>query len=70
VSVGRLDQVIDRLEAVAGLGIVARPLKPPIEFSIGFFFPASRSRSALVMAFVDATRSIIRSHVPRNLIVR
>jgi DNA-binding transcriptional LysR family regulator len=57
-------------QEASGLGIVSRPLKPPIEISFGFFFPANRSRSALVTAFVDATRSIIRSHVPRNLIVR
>lgn len=53
-------------EVASGLGIVARPIRPSIEFSFGFIFPASRSRSALVAAFVDATRSVIGSHLPRN----
>src|SRR5262245_10443635 len=57
-------------QEASGLGIVSRPLKPPIELSFGFFFPANRSRSALVTAFVEVTRSTIRSQVPRNLIVR
>jgi DNA-binding transcriptional LysR family regulator len=43
--------------AVSRLDIVARPIRPPIELSFGFFFPANRPRSALVNAFVKAARS-------------
>jgi DNA-binding transcriptional LysR family regulator len=57
-------------QEASGLAIIARPLKPLIEFSFGFFFPLSRFRSALVTAFVGATRSMVRSHTSRNLIVR
>jgi DNA-binding transcriptional LysR family regulator len=45
--------------AAAGLGLVARPIRPPLEFSLGFFFPADRPRSNLVKAFVQATRSAV-----------
>jgi hypothetical protein len=41
-------------QVASGLGIVARPVRPSIEFSFGFIFHANRSRSALVTAFVDA----------------
>jgi hypothetical protein len=30
--------------AVIGLGLVARPIRPTLEFSLGFFFPANRPR--------------------------
>jgi DNA-binding transcriptional LysR family regulator len=43
--------------AASRLDIVARPIRPPIELSFGFFFPANRPRSALVNAFVKAARS-------------
>jgi DNA-binding transcriptional LysR family regulator len=43
----------------SGLGIVARPLRPAIEFPFGLFFPRHRPRSALVDAFVHAIRSAI-----------
>jgi DNA-binding transcriptional LysR family regulator len=42
--------------AASRLDIVARPIRPAIELSFGFFFPAGRPRSALVNAFVKATR--------------
>ncbi len=44
-------------EAASRLDIVARPIRPAIELSFGFFFPANRPRSALVNAFVKAARS-------------
>jgi DNA-binding transcriptional LysR family regulator len=43
--------------AASRLDIVARPIRPAIELSFGFFFPANRPRSALVSAFVRAARS-------------
>jgi DNA-binding transcriptional LysR family regulator len=49
------------VRAAAGFGIVARPIRPALEFSLGFFFPANRPRSNLVMAFVKATRSAVAS---------
>ncbi len=45
--------------SAGGLGLVARPIRPSIEFSIGCFFPANRPRSSLVNAFVTALRSTI-----------
>jgi DNA-binding transcriptional LysR family regulator len=48
-------------QAAAGFGIVARPIRPALEFSLGFFFPANRPRSNLVVAFVKATRSAVAS---------
>jgi DNA-binding transcriptional LysR family regulator len=45
----------------SGLDLVARPTRPAIELSFGFFFPANRPRSALVRAFVQATRSVVTS---------
>ena len=55
--------VVDRFtfELASGLGIVARPLRPAIEFPFGFFFPRHRPRSALVSAFVLAVRSAVGS---------
>ena len=47
--------------AASRLDIVARPIRPAIELSFGFFFPANRPRSALVSAFVRATRSVATS---------
>jgi DNA-binding transcriptional LysR family regulator len=47
--------------AAEGFGIVARPLRPALEFSLGFFFPAARPRSNLVKAFVQATRTAVAS---------
>jgi len=47
--------------AAAGFGIVARPIRPALEFSLGFFFPANRPRSNLVVAFVKATRTAVAS---------
>jgi DNA-binding transcriptional LysR family regulator len=48
-------------QLASGLGIVARPIRPAIEFPIGFFFPTHRPRSALVSAFVLAVRSTVGS---------
>lgn len=48
-------------QLAAGLGLVARPLKPAIEFPFGFFFPRHRPRSALVNSFVRAVRSAVGS---------
>jgi DNA-binding transcriptional LysR family regulator len=45
--------------ASEGLGLVARPIRPELEFSLGFFFPANRPRSNLVKAFIQATRSAV-----------
>lgn len=50
-------------ELASGLGLVARPLRPTIEYPFGFFFPTHRPRSALVSAFVLAVRSAVQ---PRN----
>jgi DNA-binding transcriptional LysR family regulator len=47
--------------AAKGFGLVARPIRPALEFSLGFFFPANRPRSNLVKAFVQATRSAVTS---------
>src|SRR5260370_38075151 len=47
--------------AASRLDIVARPIRPAIELSFGFFFPANRPRSTLVNAFVKATRSAATS---------
>jgi DNA-binding transcriptional LysR family regulator len=47
--------------AASRLDIVARPIRPAIELSFGFFFPANRPRSALVNAFIRATRSVATS---------
>jgi DNA-binding transcriptional LysR family regulator len=47
--------------AASRLDIVARPIRPAIEVSFGFFFPANRPRSALVNAFIRATRSVATS---------
>jgi DNA-binding transcriptional LysR family regulator len=47
--------------AASRLDIVARPIRPTIELSFGFFFPANRPRSALVSAFVRAARSAATS---------
>jgi DNA-binding transcriptional LysR family regulator len=47
--------------AAMGFGLVARPIRPALEFSLGFFFPANRPRSNLVTAFVEATRSAVAS---------
>jgi DNA-binding transcriptional LysR family regulator len=47
--------------AAKGFGLVARPMRPALEFSLGFFFPANRPRSNLVKAFVQATRSAVAS---------
>jgi DNA-binding transcriptional LysR family regulator len=41
------------------MNIVARPLQPRVEFSFGFLFPPNRPRSALVNAFVRATRAVV-----------
>jgi DNA-binding transcriptional LysR family regulator len=46
-------------ELASGLGIVARPLRPAIEFPFGLFFPKNRRRSALVDAFVRAVRTAV-----------
>ena len=43
--------------AAEDFGIVARPTRPALEFSLGFFFPANRPRSNLVKTFVQATWS-------------
>jgi len=53
--------IMDRYayRAVQGLGIVARPTRPALELSLGFFFPANRPRSNLVKAFVQAARSAV-----------
>jgi len=48
-------------EAASRLDIVALQIRPAIELSLGLYFPASRPRSALVNAFVRATRSVVRS---------
>jgi len=45
--------------AVRGLGIVARPTRPALNLSLGFFFPANRPRSNLVKSFVQATRTAV-----------
>ena len=45
----------------SGLYLVARPTRPAIELYFGLFFPANRPRSALVRAFVQATRSVVTS---------
>ena len=45
--------------AVQGLGIVARPTRPALDLSLGFFFPANRPRSNLVKSFVQATRTAV-----------
>jgi len=41
------------------MGIVARPVHPTVDFSFGFLFPPNRPRSALVNAFVQATKKIV-----------
>jgi DNA-binding transcriptional LysR family regulator len=46
-------------ELASGFGIVARPVRPAIEFPYGLFFPKDRPRSALVSAFVLAVRSAV-----------
>jgi DNA-binding transcriptional LysR family regulator len=46
-------------ELASGLGLVARPIRPPIELRLGFLFPSHRPRSALVGAFVQAVRSAV-----------
>ena len=51
-------------ELASRLGIVARPVRPAIEFPFGFFFPRHRPRSALVDAFVVAVRSAVGSRLP------
>jgi len=40
-------------------GLIARPIRPAINLSFGFFFPANRPRSVLVDAFVRATRTAV-----------
>jgi DNA-binding transcriptional LysR family regulator len=46
-------------QLAAGLGLVARPLKPAIDFPFGFVFPRHRPRSALVDAFSRAVRATV-----------
>jgi DNA-binding transcriptional LysR family regulator len=53
-------------KAASGLAVVARPTEPPIELSFGFFFPANRPRSALVSAFVQATRKVAATSAVRG----
>jgi DNA-binding transcriptional LysR family regulator len=48
-------------ELASSLGLVARPVRPVIEFPFGFFFPRERPRSALVTAFLRAVRSVAGS---------
>jgi DNA-binding transcriptional LysR family regulator len=48
--------------AASRLDIIARPIRPAIELSFGLFFPANRPRSALVNAFVRATRLATSTH--------
>jgi DNA-binding transcriptional LysR family regulator len=50
-------------QLVSGLGLIARPLRPAIEFPFGFFFPRHRSRSALVNAFARAVQSAVGSQL-------
>ena len=47
--------------AASSLDSVARPIRPAIKLSFGFFFPAKRPRSALVNSFVKATRLAINA---------
>jgi len=49
----------EMVSGLSGLGLVARPSRPVIEFRFGFLFPSNRPRSALVSAFVLAVRSSI-----------
>jgi DNA-binding transcriptional LysR family regulator len=51
-------------DLASGLGIVARPLRPAIDFPFGLFFPKNRPRSALVSAFVRAARSAVGLQSP------
>jgi DNA-binding transcriptional LysR family regulator len=46
-------------EVARKMNIVARPLKPAVEFSFGFLFPPNRPRSILVNAFVRATLAVV-----------
>jgi len=57
VPLRRAGRIAVDLAAASRLDIVARPIRPAIELSFGFFFPANRPRSALVNAFVKAARS-------------
>jgi DNA-binding transcriptional LysR family regulator len=57
LGVGVVDPFTSGL--AAGLGIVARPLRPAIEFPFGLFFPKNRPRSALVNAFVQTVRGAV-----------
>jgi DNA-binding transcriptional LysR family regulator len=41
------------------MDIVARPIRPAVEFSFGFLFPPNRPRSILVNAFVHAARAFV-----------
>jgi DNA-binding transcriptional LysR family regulator len=50
--------------AAAGLSLVARPLRPALQFSMGLFFPANRPRSKIIQAFIKAARSTIASLGP------
>lgn len=50
-------------KSAASLGLVAVPLRPAIELSFGLFFPANRSRSAMVRSFAKAARSALLSEV-------
>lgn len=59
LGLGIVDPFTFRLAAL--LGLVARPLRPAIEFKFGFFFPRHRPRSALVNAFVGSVRSAVDS---------
>jgi DNA-binding transcriptional LysR family regulator len=46
-------------ELASEFGIVARPVRPAIDFPFGLFFPRNRPHSALVSAFALAVRSAI-----------
>jgi DNA-binding transcriptional LysR family regulator len=48
----------------SNLPIVARPVRPAIDFPFGLFFPSNRPRAALVSAFVLAVRSAIGTRSP------
>jgi DNA-binding transcriptional LysR family regulator len=64
LGVGIVDPFTFKL--ASGFGIVARPLRPVIEYPFGFFFPAHRQRSAVVNAFVLAVRGSIAKAGPER----
>jgi DNA-binding transcriptional LysR family regulator len=51
-------------ELASSFPIVARPVRPAIDFPFGLFFPSNRPRSTVVSAFVLAVRSAVGARSP------